>query len=64
MSQYESDPASDARRKEVFLALVTAHDGEMPVAQSRNEIAQRFSITEAEVARIEREGLDGKWPPL
>jgi hypothetical protein len=29
----------------------------MPVAQSRKEIAQRFGITEAEVVRIEREGL-------
>jgi hypothetical protein len=36
----------------------------MPVAQSRKEIAQRFGITEAEVVRIEREGLDNNWPPL
>ena len=50
--------------QKVFLALVTAQDGEMPVAQSRKEIAQRFGITEAEVVRIEREGLDNNWPPL
>ena len=64
MSQSESGQDSDSRRKEVFLALVTAQDGEMPVAQSRQEIAQRFGITEAEVVRIEREGLDNNWPPL
>ena len=64
MSQSESEQDSESRRKEVFLALVTAQDGEMPVAQSRKEIAQRFGITEAEVVRIEREGLDGNWPPL
>ena len=64
MSQSESEQDSESRRKEVFLALVTAQDGEMPVAQSRKEIAQRFGITEAEVVRIEREGLDNNWPPL
>ena len=64
MSQSESEQDSESRRKEVFLALVTAQDGEMPVAQSRQEIAQRFGITEAEVVRIEREGLDNNWPPL
>ena len=64
MSQNESEQASESRRKEVFLALVTAQDTEMPVAQSRKEIAQRFGITEAEVVRIEREGLDNNWPPL
>ena len=64
MSQSESGQDSESRRKKVFLALVTAQDGEMPVAQSRQEIAQRFGITEAEVVRIEREGLDNNWPPL
>ncbi len=52
------------RRKEAFLALVTAQDQEMSVERSRTEIAQRFGITEAEVVRIEREGLDNNWPPL
>ena len=64
MSQSESEQDSESRRKAVFLALVTAQDADMPVAQSRKEIAQRFGITEAEVVRIEREGLDNKWPPL
>jgi hypothetical protein len=60
----ESERGSESRRKEVFLALVTVQDAEMPVAQSRKEIALRFGITEDEVLRIEREGLDGNWPPL
>jgi hypothetical protein len=64
MSQSESEQDSESRRKEVFLALVTAQDAGMLVAQSRKEIAQRFGITEAEVVRIEREGLDNNWPPL
>ncbi len=64
MSQSESEQDSELRRKEVFLALVTAQDGEMPVVQSRQEIAQRFGITEAEVVRIERQGLDNNSPPL
>jgi hypothetical protein len=64
MSQNESEQGSESRRKEVFLALVTAQDQEMSVERSRREIAQRFGITEAEVVRIEREGLDNDWPPL
>ena len=64
MSQNESEQDSESRRKEAFLALVMAQDVEMPVPQSRKEVAQRFGITEAEVVRIEREGLDGNWPPL
>ncbi len=64
MSQNESAQDSELRRKEVFRALVTAQDANMPVAQSRREIAQRYGMTEAEVVRIEREGLAGNWPPL
>jgi hypothetical protein len=64
MPENETEHSPELRRKEVFLALVTAQDQEMSVQQSRREIAQRFGITEAEVARIEREGLDNNWPPL
>jgi hypothetical protein len=64
MPQSESEQDPESRRKEVFLALVTAQDAAMPVAQSRKEIAQRFGITEAEVVRIERQGLDNNWPSL
>jgi hypothetical protein len=27
-------------------------------------VAQRFGVGEAQVRRIEREGLDNDWPPL
>jgi hypothetical protein len=64
MSQNEPERSPEPRRKEVFLALVTAQDHEMSVERSRREIAQRFGLTEAEVVRIEREGLDNHWPPL
>jgi hypothetical protein len=52
------------QRMELFRALVEAQDGEMPVAQSRRTIAERFGVSEAQVRAIEREGLDGDWPPL
>ena len=55
----------EERRKEIFLALVEAQDlHEFSVPQSRKLIAERFSISEAEVRQIEREGLDQIWPPL
>jgi hypothetical protein len=49
---------------EVFLALVQAQDMAMTVAQSREAVARRFGVSERQVRRIEREGLDGDWPPL
>jgi hypothetical protein len=52
------------RRKEIFLALVDAQDQNLTVAQSRALIAQRFGLSESQVRDIEREGLDGQWPPL
>jgi hypothetical protein len=55
---------SEAKRKEVFLALVDAQDHEMDVAQSRKLVVRRFGISESQVRQIEREGLDRHWPPL
>jgi len=52
------------RRKEIFLAIVEAQDGEMDVAQSRKMAMHRFGISESQVRRIEREGMDRQWPPL
>jgi hypothetical protein len=54
----------EARRKEIFLALVEAQDREEGVAQSRRSVAERFGVSESQVREIEREGLDGQWPPL
>lgn len=54
----------ETRRKEIFLALVAAQDHNLSVAQSRQEIARRFGISEGQLKQIEREGLDNTWPPL
>jgi hypothetical protein len=55
---------SEPVRKEIFSALVEAQDQEMPVVESRREIARRFGISDEELRAIEREGLDNDWPPL
>jgi len=52
------------QKMEVFLALVRAQDDRMTVPQSRKATAERFSLSEQQVRRIEQEGLDGEWPPL
>ncbi len=54
----------EERRKEIFMALVDAQDHELSVTQSRKMIAKRFSVSEEQVRKIEREGLDQQWPPL
>jgi hypothetical protein len=55
---------SQDERMELFRALVEAQDREMTVAQSREATARQFGVSEEQVRRIEREGLDGNWPPL
>jgi hypothetical protein len=55
---------SEDRRKEIFLALVDAQDHELGVSQSRKLIATRFGLSEGQIRRIEREGIDRQWPPL
>lgn len=64
MPEDRKGPLPEDRRKEVFLALVEAQDGETGVPQSRTLVAQRFGLTEQQVRDIEREGLDREWPPL
>ncbi len=59
-----ADDLAEDRRKEIFKALVEAQDQEMSVAQSRKLISERFQVSEAEVRKIEHEGLEGLWPPL
>jgi hypothetical protein len=54
----------ESHRKEIFLALVEAQDGGASVAESRRLVVVRFGVSEEQVRRIEREGLDGGWPPL
>ncbi len=58
------EPLSEARRMEIFLALVDAQDHEMGVVQSRRLVSEQFGVSESQVRQIEREGLDRLWPPL
>jgi hypothetical protein len=65
MTQHNGhEPLAEDRRKEIFLALVTAQDQDMDVTQSRQFVVERFGVSESQVRRIEREGLDCQWPPL
>ena len=57
-------PLPVPRRKELFLALVEAQDHGMSPAESRKAVAERFGVSDGQVRRIEREGLDNAWPPL
>jgi hypothetical protein len=54
----------EARRKEIFMALVQAQDRKIGVAHSRQIIAEQFGLSESQVKMIEEEGLDHEWPPL
>jgi hypothetical protein len=64
-SMDEADKSlTQEQRMELFLALVEAQDGEMSVEQSRRATAERFGVSESQVRKIEREGLDADWPPL
>ena len=63
MSQSEADIPVD-RRQSIFRALVESQDGGLNAVASRAEVARQFSVTEAQVKEIEREGLANQWPPL
>lgn len=57
-------PIPEERRRAIFLALVDYQDHELSVSESRKLVAERFGITPNQLLRIEREGMDLKWPPL
>jgi hypothetical protein len=58
------DTPPEARRMEIFQALVETQDQEVGVAKSRQIVADRFGVSESQVKQIEQEGLDREWPPL
>jgi DNA-directed RNA polymerase specialized sigma subunit len=64
MAQQTGEALPEARRKQIFLALVDAQDHDMTVDLSRKAVAERFGVSEGQVRQIEREGLDNDWPPL
>jgi hypothetical protein len=45
----------------MFHLLVTAQDIEMSVAESRRMITDKFGVSEDQVRRIEREGMQRGW---
>ena len=55
---------AEARRREIFLALVEMQDHEPSVRKTRDAIAQRFEVTEPQLLAIEEEGIANNWPPL
>lgn len=62
MSQHEG--LAEPRRREVFRMLVSAQDMDMGVAESREFVGCRYGLSEADVRRIEDEGVRQNWPPL
>ena len=50
--------------RQMFRALVELQDEGMAVAESRAAIGERYGLTEAQIRRIEEEGMDNEWPPL
>jgi hypothetical protein len=60
----ESENGSESAHKAIFAAVVAAQDDGFSVEKARSLVARRFGVTEADVKAIEREGLDGNWPPL
>jgi hypothetical protein len=65
MPQHNVEEAlPEARRMEIFLALVETQDQDVGVVRSRQMVASRFGVSEDQIRRIEQEGLDHEWPPL
>ena len=59
-----TDLPPESIRRAIFAAVVEAQDQGATVPASRASTAARFAVSVAVVAQIEREGLDGRWPPL
>jgi hypothetical protein len=57
-------PLSVKRRKQLFRAVVEIQDRGVGPVVTRRRVAKLFGVTEAQVRRIEEEGLEGQWPPL
>ena len=57
-------PLPEDLRRAAFAALIAAQDGGVSVAASRTRVARAFGLTDDQVREVEREGIDGQWPPL
>jgi phosphoenolpyruvate synthase/pyruvate phosphate dikinase len=60
----QNGPLPEQTRREIFAALVDAQDAGSDVAESRQVVAARFSVSVQDVRDAEREGMDKDWPPL
>jgi hypothetical protein len=58
------DTGTEAVRKAIFAALIELQDRRVPVATSRQKVAESFGVGLDLVAAVEQEGLDKEWPPL
>jgi hypothetical protein len=54
----------EARRREMFDALVAAEAGEGGVRACRAAVAAQFGVDVEAVEEVEDEGLDMDWPPF
>ena len=53
------------QRKEIFRALVDTQDQHvMSVPQSRQNVIDKYKITDVQLRQIEEEGSEKDWPPL
>ncbi len=56
-------PLPDKLRREIFAALVGAHDRRLGAAASRKAVAERFGVSEQHVREVGREGAYSDLPP-
>lgn len=54
----------EPRCKELFHLLVVAQDYAMSVSEARKMVCDLYGLMEAQIMRIEQQGLDCNWPPL
>ena len=52
------------QKMEAFRILVESQDGGAKVSDSRQRVADQFSLDVQEVIAIERFGITNNWPPL
>ena len=57
-------PVPEPTRRAAFAALVAAQDAGATVAESRQQVAAEYGLTPAQLAAVEREGMERQWPPL
>jgi hypothetical protein len=62
MARSQPGPLTEAKRKEIFLALLQA--ARQDDVNGREAVARRFGVSEEQLTSIERDGVLRCWPPL